>query len=278
MNGTRVRERLQLAGAVSGAAFAVLAFIAFLLAPGPSSSDGVTVVEYYATHASRTFWAAALVGLAAICLLWFAETFTRLISSAPFGVAGAAATAALYLAAVGCWEILGEIYGGVDVIDVPSAGYSNAHTLQVVGVGAAHMGNFAAAAFVGATTAAMLASTAYWRPLGLAGIAFTAARVISALIELASKSHWSDVVAIAGFLVFLAWVFIASAALVANMRRGSVRAPRTARHRRHAPSAETPVLAAPSEVTPFQESTPSETNPLVGCCTVEPYRQQTDRR
>jgi hypothetical protein len=225
MNRTRALERLQLAGAASGAAFAVLAFAAFLLAPGPSSSDGVAVVEYYAAHARGTVWAAALVGVAAICLLWFAETFARLLSSAPLGVAGAAATASLYLVAVGCWEILGEIYGGVDIIDIPSAGYSNAHTLQVVGVGAAHMGNFAAAAFVGATTAAMLASAARWRSLGLAGIAFTATRMISALIELTSKSHWSDIVATAGFLAFVAWVFIASAALVANIRRGSVRAP-----------------------------------------------------
>lgn len=222
MNGTHALERLRLAGAASGAAFAVLAFAAFLLAPGPSSSDGVAVVEYYAAHATATFWAATLVGLAAVCLLWFAETFARLMSSAPLGVAGAAATAALYLVAVGCWEILGEIYGDVDIVDVPSAGYSNAHTLQVVGVGAAHMGNFAAAAFVGTTAASMLASAPRWRSLGLAGVVFTAVRVISALIELASKSHWSDIVSIAGFLAFLGWVSIASAALVANMRRGSV--------------------------------------------------------
>ncbi len=228
MNDPRPLGRLRLAGAVSGAAFAILAFVAFLLAPGPSSSDGVTVVEYYTTHASRTFWAAALIGLAAICLLWFAETLTRLMSSAPLGVAGAAATVALYLVAVGCWEILGEIYGGVDIVDVPSAGYENAHTLQVIGLGAAHMGNFAAAAFAGSITAAMLASGARWRSLGLAGIAFTAARAISALIELASKSHWSDVVATAGFLTFLAWVFIASTALLVAMRRGFAAIPAAA--------------------------------------------------
>ena len=225
MNGTRPLDRLQLAGALSGAAFAALALAAFLLAPGPSSSDGVAVVDYYATHASGTVWAAALFGLAAICLLWFAETFARLTSSAPLGVAGAAATAALYLVAVGCWEILGEIYGDVNIVDVPSAGYGNAHTLQVVGVGAAHMGNFAAAAFVGATTTAMLAAAAPWRWVGLAGIAFTTARVMSALIELASKSHWSDIVATAGFLSFVAWVLIASVALCANIRRASVHAP-----------------------------------------------------
>jgi hypothetical protein len=221
MNVTPTAERLRLLGALSGAIFAVLALVAYLINPGPSSGDGVTVVEYYATHATATFWPAALVGIAAICFIWFAETFAARMSSGPVGVAGAAVTASLYLAAIGCWEILGEIYGGVDVASVSSEGYSDAHVLYDVGLGAAHIGNFAAAAFVGATTAAMLASAAPWRPLGWLGIAVTAVRLISALIELGSDSHWSDLVAIAGFLAFLAWVFAASVTLVVTMQRST---------------------------------------------------------
>ena len=81
-------------------------------------------------------------------------------------VVGAAVTAALYLTAVGCWEILAEIFGGVDIVNVPSDGYSNAHVLYVAGNGASHMGNFGAAAFVGATAAAMLASAPpRWIPI-----------------------------------------------------------------------------------------------------------------
>jgi hypothetical protein len=211
----------RLVGALSGAVFAVLALVAFLIHAGPSSGDGVTVVDYYSRHATATPWAAALVGLAALCFVWFAETFAGQMSSGPIGVASAAATAALYLVAVGCWEMLGEIYGGVDLVDVSREGYSDAHVLHVVGVGAAHMGNFPAAAFVGATAAAMLAAAPPWRALGWLGIGFFAFRLISALIELASTSHWSDVVAIGGFLAFLAWVFAASAMLVVTMRRAA---------------------------------------------------------
>ena len=46
-------------------------------------------------------------------------------------------------------------------------------------------------------------------------------RLISALIELASNSQWSDAVASVGFLAFLAWVFAASVILVVAMERSS---------------------------------------------------------
>jgi hypothetical protein len=185
----------------------------------------VAVVEYYATHATATLWAAVLFGMAAVCFLWFAETFAVRMSPGPVGVASAAATAALYLVTVGCWQILGEIYGGVDRIDVSSEGYSDAHVLYVVGVAAANMGHVAAAAFIGATAAAMLAAAAPWRVLGWLGIGFFAFRLISAFIKLASTSHWSDVVAIGGFLAFLAWVLAASVMLVVTMRAPRQRHP-----------------------------------------------------
>jgi hypothetical protein len=222
------RHKFRSFAALCGAAFAALALVAFLIHTGPSSDAGVTVVEYYSTHATATLWAAALVGIAALCFVWFAETFAGHMPIGPVGVASAAATAALYLVAVGCWEILGEIYGGLDLVDVSSEGYSDAHVLYVVGVGAAHMGNFPAAAFVGATAAAMLAAAGPWRVLGWLGIGFFAVRLISALIELASTSHWSDVVAIGGFLAFLVWVFTASVMLVATMWRGSTAPSNTA--------------------------------------------------
>jgi hypothetical protein len=214
MNSAPRPKRLRLLGALGGAGFSALALVAFAISPGPSSSDGLTVIEYYSAHGSATAWQAALVGLAAICLIWFAETFAGQMPLGPAGIVGAAVTASLYLVAIGCWEILGEIFGGVDIVNVPSEGYGDAHVLYDVGAGAAHMGNFAAAAFVGATAAAMLASPAPWRLLGWVGTGFTAVRLISALIEIASNSHWSDVVAIAGFLAFLAWVFATSVMLV----------------------------------------------------------------
>jgi len=81
------------------------------------------------------------------------------------------------------------------------------------------MGNFAAAAYVGATATAMLAAAPSWRRLAWLGIGIATFHLISAVIELASNSHWSDVVSIAGFLAFLAWIFSASVMLVVAMRR-----------------------------------------------------------
>jgi hypothetical protein len=228
MNGTATIERLRLLGASGGAIFAVLVFVAFLMNKGPSSSDGLAVVEYYTAHGTATLWGAALVGVAVVFFIWFAETFAASMSATPLGLGGAAVTTALYLVAVGCWEILAEIFGGVDIVDVPSQGYNTAHVIQVVGAGAAHMGNFGAAAFVGATAAAMLAAAAPWRRLGWVGVVVAAFRLVSALIELASSSDWSDAVSIAGFLAFLGWVFAASVMLVATRRRAVALVPQTA--------------------------------------------------
>jgi len=219
MNATRTT------GALSGAIFAVLTLVAFLFNPGPASTDGVTVVEYYAGHDARTLWGAAVVGVAIVCFAWFAETFARRTPSGAAGVVGAAATIALYLVAVGCWEILAEIFGGVDIVNVPPEGYQTAHVIQDVGVGAAHMGNFAAAAYIGATAFAFLGSPASRRLLGWLGIVIAAYRLFSAVVELASNSRWSDAVSTAGFLAFLAWVFAASVALAFTGRRATALVP-----------------------------------------------------
>ena len=182
MNGTPTLERLRLAGASCGAVFAVLALIAYAINTGPSSGDGVTVVEYYSTHESD-----ALAGrprrTGGNLPHLVRGGVRRNDALGPAGI-GAAGTVALYLVAIGCSTILGEIYGGVDPVDVSSEGYSDAHVLHVVGVGAAHMGNFAAAAYVGATAAAILVSGGPWRPLAWLGIAVAAFRLTSALIEL----------------------------------------------------------------------------------------------
>jgi hypothetical protein len=150
MNGTPALERLRLVGAFGGAIFAVLAFVAYLIQTGPSSDEGVTVVEYYSTHGTTTLWAAALFGVAAIGFIWFAVSFAGQTSLGSVGVVGAAVTAALYPTAVGCWEIVAEIFGDVDIANMPSEGCTNAQVLYVAGNGASHMDNFAAAAFVGA--------------------------------------------------------------------------------------------------------------------------------
>src|SRR5262245_64733335 len=79
MNDTQ--NTLRILGALGGAVFAVLTLLAYTMNAGPSSSDGVTVVEYYTSHGSTTLWGAALVGVAMIGFIWFAETFAGWTSS-----------------------------------------------------------------------------------------------------------------------------------------------------------------------------------------------------
>lgn len=140
---------LRFFGAAGGAIFAVLTLIAFAIAPGPSSANGVTVLDYYAAHGTATLSQAGLVGIGAVCFIWFAEVFARELSVGPTAVVGAAVTGALYLVTVGCWEVIAEIYGGVDTGTVTSEDYSDAHVFYDVGTGAAHMAHFTATAFVG---------------------------------------------------------------------------------------------------------------------------------
>ena len=159
--------RIRLFGAASGAVFAVLTLVAFLIAPGPSSANGVTVVEYYTEHGNAVIWQAVLAGLGIVCFMWFAAIFADTMSSANAVLVTAGAMAAVYLVLLGAWESLGENYKDVDIVDVSSEGYGDAHVLYDVGVGAAHLAGFADAAFVGATAAALLTSGAPWRRLGM---------------------------------------------------------------------------------------------------------------
>ncbi len=113
-------------GAAGGALFSALVVIAFVIAQGPSSARGDTVVAYYSDHG----------------------TATR-TSAGALTVVGAAVTAALYLVAIGCWESLGETFNGRDALDVSREDYGDAHFLYDAGVGATHMAHFTTAAYVG---------------------------------------------------------------------------------------------------------------------------------
>ena len=220
MNGFAMLQRLRPLGAAAGAVFAIVALIAFLIAPGPSSGSGTVVVDYYSAHSSAALWQATLVGLSAALFIWFAETFAERISSGLVAVVGAATTAALYLVAIGCWEELGETYGGADPASLSSESYGDAHALYSAGAGAAHLAGFTAAAFVGATAAAIIGISTWSRWLGWAGAGLTVAQLIAAEIVLASQSHWSDLVGRVVLIAFLTWVFTISAWLVLAILRG----------------------------------------------------------
>jgi len=214
--------RIRLFGAAGGAVFAVLTLVAFLIAPGPSSANRVKVVEYYTEHGNAAIWQAVLAGFGIVCFMWFAATFADAMSSTKAVLVSAGAMSAVYLVVLGAWESLGENYKGVDIVDVQSEDYGDAHTLYDVGVGAAHMAGFANAAFVGATAAALLTSATPWRRLGGIGVGLTVVWLINAPLQIIATSDWSDGVGAIVFVSLLAWVFALSSVLVISLRRAAV--------------------------------------------------------
>jgi hypothetical protein len=99
-------------GAAGGAVFAVVTLVAILIAPGPTSANGVAVVEYYTAHGDAAIWQAVLAGFGIVCVVWFAGTFAEAMPSANAVLVSAGAMAAVYLVALGAWEALGETYKG----------------------------------------------------------------------------------------------------------------------------------------------------------------------
>ena len=137
--------------------------------------------------------------------------------------------AAIYLVTLGAWEALAETYKDVDIVDVPSEGYGDAHVLYDVGVGAAHLASFADAAFVGATAVALLSGAVVrWRRLGWVGVGLTVVWLINAPLQIFGTSDWSDAVGAVIFVSLLAWVFALSVILVMSLRSGAATSvPRT---------------------------------------------------
>ncbi len=217
--------RLQLFGAAGGAVFAVLVVIAFAIASGPSSANGATVAKYYSAHGTAALWQACLIGFALICFIWFAGVFSQATFFGHIVLVSASVTAAVYLVAIGAWESLGEIYGRAHGSDLDDG---DAHVLYDVGVGATHLANFSAAAFVGATTLSVLTVGPRRRLLGAVGTALTVLLLVNAPFQIAATSHWSDVVGALLFICFLGWVFAASVWLVLTIRRAAVAVPAAA--------------------------------------------------
>jgi hypothetical protein len=214
-----VVERLRLLGAAAGAVFAITIVIAFVIAPGPSSAADVKVIEYYTEHGNAAIWQAVLGGFGIVCFLWFAAVLSRWSPAGPAVLVSAAAMAALYCVALGAWESLGENFKDVAVADVSSETYRDAHFLYDVGVGASHMALFVDAAFVGATTAALLTTSVPQRRLGAIGFALTVILLINAPLQIFGTADWTDAIGTIAFLGLLAWVFVLSLLLAHSLQR-----------------------------------------------------------
>jgi hypothetical protein len=91
------------------------------------------------------------------------------------------------------------------------------------------------AAFIGAVAMAMIGAGSRWRRWGVVGAVLALVELVNAFLQLLATSQWSDVVGVAVFALFLLWVLLVSAVLVAEVRRdeqagvGAVRAGNTPR-------------------------------------------------
>ena len=213
-------ERFRLLGAgAGGRVFAIAILVAFLVAPGPSSAADVDVIKYYTEHGNAAIWQGVLGGFGIVCFVWFAAVLSRWSPAGPAVLISAAAMAALYSITLGAWESLGENFKDVEVGEVTSETFRDAHFLYDVGVGAAHMALFMDAAFVGATTAVLFTTSVPRRRLGAVGAVLTAVFLINAPLQIFGTADWTDGVGAIVFLALLAWVFLLSVVLVRSLQR-----------------------------------------------------------
>ena len=224
MNGTPTLERLRLAGASCGAVFAVLAFIAYAINTGPSSGDGVTVVQYYSTHESATLGRPP-------SLDWRQSASSgsrrRSLQQCPWRPPASPARPA--------WS---------PSTSWPSAARrSSARSMAALTPSTSERGLQRRACAPRRRRrrrphGELRGRGVCWRDrcrdprlgwaMASAGLARHRSRRISrdqCAAQLTSTSHWSDTVAIAGFLAFLAWGFAASVMLVVALRRGTALVP-----------------------------------------------------
>ena len=200
------------------------------MAPGPSSANGVTVVEYYTAHGDAAIWQAVLAGFGIVCFLWFAGTFAATLPSANAVLVSAGAMAAIYLVTLGAWEALAETYKDVDILSTFRAKATATPTSFTTSASAPHtLASFANAAFVGATAVALLSGAVVrWRRLGWVGVGLTVVWLINAPLQIFGTSDWSDAVGAGIFVSLLAWVFALSVILVMSLRSDAVTSvPRT---------------------------------------------------
>jgi hypothetical protein len=218
-------ERLRLLGAAAGIVFAVVAVVAFAIAPGPASGYGPTVVAYYTAHGTAALWQAVLVGLAVLLFIWFAVTFAEQLVAGPLSIVFAAVTASLFLVTVAAYETLGEVYRHVNVIDVSSESYAAAHAVYDVGDGAGHLAAFIAAGYTASTAVVFLSSAFPLRRLGWIGITLAGLQLLNAPYQIFAMSHRSIVVGSIVLIAFIAWVAVISIVLVISLRQSRTAAP-----------------------------------------------------
>jgi hypothetical protein len=202
--------------AASGAAFSVVAFVAFLLALGPSDDSGQGLVSYYAEHTDAVRLQALCFGVAAILLIWFAATLATAARAADAGnrsgtvlLVAAASTVAVYLVGVCCWLALAGVFRNfTGTSDRNTDGI--AFTLKNLADAVFEMSNFTAAAFVAGAALALVTARLAARWIGWLGAVLAAFLVVQGCVQVLSESDFADTLGTVAFVAFLVWVLAAS--------------------------------------------------------------------
>jgi hypothetical protein len=220
--------------AATGIAFAVLAFIAFLIAGGPDDTSAEGIANYFAENDGAVEWQAVLFGLSGIFFVWFAGTLAAALRTAEpdagarlggIALAGAAASTALYFVAISAWTTLAHLFGEASAGGFSDEALGDSLMLFNLADGALAMASFTAAIFVGAASVALLSARIVFESLALVGGLVVALLVVNAFVQLLGDTDSGDLLGRVSFLAFLAWVLAASILLTRWWSRAVTAAP-----------------------------------------------------
>lgn len=225
------RERLQVASAVSGAAFAVLALIAFLLALGPEDKTGLAILDYYVKNDTAVKWQAMLFGVAAIGFFWFFGTFVRNLGPADDArrysgviIASTGATAALYFVGISGWLALANSFGeAASVAGADPFAFGDAAVFWNVSDAAFALSNFPAATILLAAAFAISESRLLPVWSAWAAVLVAALLLVQGALQVVADSDALDLAGIVAFVAFVAWVFVVSVLLTRAVRAATPR-------------------------------------------------------
>ena len=228
MAAERDNEWLRVASAAGGAAFAVLALIAFLLALGPDDTTGIGILDYYVKNDAAVKWQAMLFGVAAIGFFWFFGTFARNVRAADearrYGgviLASAAATAALYFVGITGWLALAYSYGDASsVAGADPSAFGDAAVLWNISDAAFTLSNFPAATLLLAAAFVILASPLLPAWSGVAAAVVGAFLIVQGAVQIIADADFLDTAGIVAFVAFIVWVFVVSVILTRAVIRG----------------------------------------------------------
>ena len=202
---------------LSGAAFAVVALIAFLLARGPDRTDGRSIFIYFAGHDDAVKWQAALFGVAAVLFIWFTGLLAVRIAGGERGdrfarivVVSGAVTVSLYLVGISGWLAVANSFGGVDVQGADAFALGDAATFWNISESAFTVSNYSAAAFLLAAAVGLARTRVVPDWLAAAGGALGGVLLLQGFVQTVGDL---DVVDVLAFIAFLAWVAVVSVLL-----------------------------------------------------------------